>query len=282
LTNKLAYCLLALACLTFVAAGCADDDTDTDSHGQHTDAGTADVTPDVTSEPDVDPVTCDDGLSNCRGECVDLNESRENCGRCRATCFEWTGTCTEGTCVCNDEDETYCGDDCFNLTDDRQHCGQCGLECAGGEANEREVCHDSVCKTRIERVTELTVLARSTETNCDTEGVFPPTGGLRIDPELNVAAQAHADDMAENVFMNHTGSDGSGPGGRVGRTAYPTTAVGENIARGYSTSEDVVQGWIDSDGHCSNIMNDRWKAIGVGIAVSEGGEMFWAQVFGPE
>ncbi len=281
--RRLTYCLVALACLTLVAAGCSDDD-DTGGYGQHTDAGTQDttpdVTPDVTAEPDAEP--CEDGLERCGGECVDLNESRDHCGSCRASCFEWTGTCMDGTCVCNDDQETYCAGDCVDLSADNDHCGQCGLSCAGGAPDEREVCHASECKTLVERVAELTDEARSTETDCDSEGVFPPTGGLRIDPALTEAAQAHADDMAENVFMDHTGSDGSSPGTRVGRTEYPSTAVGENVARGYSTPEAVVQGWLDSDGHCSNIMNDRWEAIGVGIAESEGGELFWAQVFGPE
>jgi hypothetical protein len=51
--------------------------------------------------------------------------------------------------------------------------------------------------------------------------------------------------------------------------------AGENIATGYQTPEDVMQGWLDSSGHRDNIENPTYRAIGVG----ESG-FYWTQTFG--
>jgi uncharacterized protein YkwD len=62
---------------------------------------------------------------------------------------------------------------------------------------------------------------------------------------------------------------------------------GENIAQGYPSPEDVVEGWMDSDGHCSNIMAAAFSLIGVGYYPGEASGMgfsrdahYWTQNFG--
>ena len=96
-----------------------------------------------------------------------------------------------------------------------------------------------------------------------------------------IAAQGHSEDMAANNFMAHEGSDGNGPGFRANAAGYPSGFVGENVARGYRTADAVVDGWIDSDGHCNNLMNGQYNEIGIGYAVNPNtGEPFWTQLFG--
>jgi uncharacterized protein YkwD len=81
--------------------------------------------------------------------------------------------------------------------------------------------------------------------------------------------------MFKNNFFDHTGSDGSEIGDRVTRRSYIWKACGENIAKGYNAEADVIKGWIESTGHCINIMYPGFKDMGV----SKVGN-YWTQVFG--
>ncbi len=99
---------------------------------------------------------------------------------------------------------------------------------------------------------------------------------------LEQAAAQHADAMARLDFMAHTGRDGSQPRDRVTRTGYRWRAVGENIAGGPTTPRAVVDGWLESPGHCANIMSPAFTQIGVAFAVNRQSKygIYWAQVFG--
>src|ERR671938_25936 len=55
---------------------------------------------------------------------------------------------------------------------------------------------------------------------------------------------------------------------------------GENIAYGYPTPAQVMQGWINSPGHRANLLMVAYKAIGVGVAQNSDGLLFWVQDFG--
>jgi len=89
-------------------------------------------------------------------------------------------------------------------------------------------------------------------------------GPVTMEPRLRAAAQGHSEDMALNDFFSHTGSDGSSPWDRIHAQGYHYSTAGENIAAGYSTPEDVVAGWMASDGHRANILNCDFVHIGVG------------------
>ena len=79
--------------------------------------------------------------------------------------------------------------------------------------------------------------------------------------------------------LSHTGSDGSSPFDRMRKAGYSGSAMGENIARGYSTSESVVEAWMNSPGHRSNILNRAFQHLGVGMAGTGGGRN-WVQCLG--
>lgn len=77
-------------------------------------------------------------------------------------------------------------------------------------------------------------------------GLYP----LCLNAALNAAAQAHAEDQAAMQTMSHAGSDGSDESVRVEAAGYyDWTSLGENVAYGYDTVEDVFQGWMESPGH---------------------------------
>jgi uncharacterized protein YkwD len=107
---------------------------------------------------------------------------------------------------------------------------------------------------------------------------FGPTGPLSADPQLRCAARLHSADMAMRGFFAHDNPDGESFVDRVGKTEYAGSPAGENIALGYSSPEAVMDGWMDSPGHCANIMNPNYDHLGVGYY--EGN--YWTQVMGRE
>ena len=93
---------------------------------------------------------------------------------------------------------------------------------------------------------------------------------------LTRAARAYALDMARNNYFEHTGRDGSVPKERLARLGYRSILTGENIAYGPETAEEVVKGWLDSPDHCANIMEPRFREIGIGFAVGrKRGAIYW-------
>ena len=87
--------------------------------------------------------------------------------------------------------------------------------------------------------------------------------------------------MARRNYFEHRGRDGSQPKDRVLRAGYDPRLSGENIAFGPETAEEVVAGWLDSPGHCANIMEPRFEHIGVGVATGKKrGRIYWVQTFG--
>lgn len=107
-------------------------------------------------------------------------------------------------------------------------------------------------------------------------------GKLTVDDRLIVAAREHSADMVERDYFDHTTPDGEGPGDRAQAAGYPAWG-GENIAAGYVTAEQVVDAWLDSDGHRANLLNCGFAAIGVGVVEAEDGNGYvWTQAFGWE
>lgn len=100
---------------------------------------------------------------------------------------------------------------------------------------------------------------------------------VALNSTLTKAAQDHSADMAAHNTMSHTGSDGSDPGSRITAAGYQWSAYGENVAYGYATPEQVMDGWMNSPGHRENILNCSYKEIGVGLAQPGS---YWTQDFG--
>ena len=104
---------------------------------------------------------------------------------------------------------------------------------------------------------------RAAGANCGAQGVFAPTTALAWNNLLTQAADAHSQDMVTNNFFAHEGSNGSSPGDRIAAAGYSASAWGENIAAGQTTINQVVDAWIDSDGHCANLMNPNLTEVGL-------------------
>jgi len=99
---------------------------------------------------------------------------------------------------------------------------------------------------------------------------------------LAASALAHAKDMAERGYFDHVTPDGVRPEQRMAKAGWHVMPVGENIAAGQAIPAEVVQGWIDSPGHCKNLLNPNFKHLGVGYfyAPNTRYKHFWVQNFG--
>jgi len=111
---------------------------------------------------------------------------------------------------------------------------------------------------------------------------FGPAPPLTLNATLGQVALAYAQEMAAFGFMDHTGRDGSSPQVRISRGGYHWREVGENLASGIMTPEDVVDGWLHSPEHCANLMDPGFREMGVAFAVNphNNAGVYWAMEFG--
>jgi uncharacterized protein YkwD len=86
---------------------------------------------------------------------------------------------------------------------------------------------------------------------------------LAINLAVTSAAYEHSQDMAVNGYFAHDTPSGVTPWTRMQNAGYAQPAA-ENIAEGYQTPQDVVNGWMNSPSHRQNILNCSYKAAGVG------------------
>lgn len=103
---------------------------------------------------------------------------------------------------------------------------------------------------------------------------YPPVDPVEWHTLLESAAQQHANDMNNNDFFSHKGSDRSSAGDRIEGQSYDWKTYGENIAKGQSTEQAVMDSWLASPGHCKNIMNANFVHMGVATSGP-----YWTQVF---
>ena len=104
---------------------------------------------------------------------------------------------------------------------------------------------------------------------------------LQWSSELKKAAQDHSDDMAEGEFMSHTGSNDSSLRSRVSKHSTRYSRLGENVAMGQRDAETVIKSWLESPGHCRNIMNPEFTDVAVAVKRSGGnGRLYWTMKLG--
>jgi uncharacterized protein YkwD len=120
--------------------------------------------------------------------------------------------------------------------------------------------------------------ARARPRDCGTRH-FAAAPPLRLNRELDTAAIHHSTDMAQLRYFSHQARDGSVVGDRAQEAGYRWRTIGENIASGQESARDAVEGWLDSPGHCENIMNAAFTEMGIGYAINpERGRVYWTQV----
>lgn len=104
---------------------------------------------------------------------------------------------------------------------------------------------------------------------------------LEWNNNLAEAAAAMCCEMINRDFFDHVDPDGKNVVDRAEAAGYTSWyMLGENLAGGQYSPEEVVQAWMDSPGHRENILEPDFTEIGV--AYREGGSYrtYWTQVFG--
>jgi uncharacterized protein YkwD len=129
------------------------------------------------------------------------------------------------------------------------------------------------------RTLELVNEVRARGTHCGDHS-FGPAPPVRLSGTLAGVAQGHATDMAAHNYFEHEDLAGHSPADRVRAVGYREKLVGENIAYGPKSAEEVVQGWLDSPGHCENIMDPRFAEMGVAYAAGQASRrgLYWVQL----
>ncbi len=124
--------------------------------------------------------------------------------------------------------------------------------------------------------------ARAKGATCGTRA-FPPALPLKWNDALARASRAHSLDMANQRYFNHQGKDGRMPAARATAAGYKWRRVGENIAVGQNSADEVVAGWLASPGHCINIMEAEFTEMGAAYAIYDivgKPRVYWTQMFG--
>lgn len=116
---------------------------------------------------------------------------------------------------------------------------------------------------------------RAAGATCGTTS-YGPAAALSVNPALRCAARLHAKDMQDRNYFSHTTPDGVTFDQRITQAGYDWRTIGENIAYGQRSPQEVMTAWMQSPGHCQNLMNPSFKELGVGFYDN----YRWVQDFG--
>lgn len=99
---------------------------------------------------------------------------------------------------------------------------------------------------------------------------------LEADWELSRVARYKSQDMKDNNYFSHTSPVYGSPFTMIKNFGISYKRAAENIAKGQTTPQAVVNAWMNSSGHRANILNTSYKKIGVGYVASGN---YWTQMF---
>ena len=99
---------------------------------------------------------------------------------------------------------------------------------------------------------------------------------LKLDTELSKVARDKSKDMQTKNYFSHTSPTYGSPFDMMKAYGVSYKSAGENIAMGQRSPQEVVQAWMNSQGHRENIMNPSFTHIGVGHVATGN---YWTQMF---
>lgn len=115
---------------------------------------------------------------------------------------------------------------------------------------------------------------RQSGCNCGTT-YMPPVPDLSLNNQLQNAANAHANDMAQRNYFDHLSPEGGTPEERTLNAGYTGDFRAENLAKGYSQADQVIAAWKNSVSHCKAMMDAKSTEAGVGME-----QNYWVVTFG--
>ena len=90
-------------------------------------------------------------------------------------------------------------------------------------------------------------------------------GPLSLDERLSQAAIGKSNDMLAKGYWAHISPDGITPWAFIKGAGYSYTYAGENLARGYTNSSDVINAWMASDSHKANMLSGNYSNVGFAV-----------------
>ncbi len=88
---------------------------------------------------------------------------------------------------------------------------------------------------------------------------LPP---LTLNPKLSEAAAAKGRDMIGKNYWAHYGPDGTAPWDFFSQAGYNYEYAGENLAKNFLYSNNVVDAWMESPSHRENILRSEYTEVG--------------------
>jgi len=88
---------------------------------------------------------------------------------------------------------------------------------------------------------------------------------VRVDGRLDAASRDYACAMAEAGHFDHIGPDGRQPADRALAAGFRFCSLGENLGMGHPDETAVMNGWIESAGHRSNLLDPGHQVYGFGV-----------------
>lgn len=91
---------------------------------------------------------------------------------------------------------------------------------------------------------------------------------LKLNDVLEYAAQLKAQDMAKRDYWSHITPDGKQPWYFIDKAGYEYSQAAENLAYGFNSSSNTIDGWMNSTEHRESMLNSDYSDVGFGIANS--------------
>lgn len=102
---------------------------------------------------------------------------------------------------------------------------------------------------------------------------------LTLNAKLSSVATKKSQDMADLNYFDHTSPTYGSPFDMMKQFGVSYQTAGENIAKGQTSPEQVMDGWMNSPGHRANILNASFTQLGVGVVKNANGQLIWTQMF---
>ncbi len=101
----------------------------------------------------------------------------------------------------------------------------------------------------------------------------------KLNTELSRVARYKSQDMIDKKYFSHTSPTYGSPFDMMQSFGLKFSAAGENIAYGQKTAAEVMNSWMNSAGHKANILSEAYTNIGIGVAKTSSGTLYWTQMF---
>lgn len=102
---------------------------------------------------------------------------------------------------------------------------------------------------------------------------------LKYNYELARMARIKSQDMIDKKYFAHESPTYGSPFKMMESFGFKFSSAGENIAYGQKTAAEVMNAWMNSPGHKANILSETYTTIGVGVAKTASGTLYWTQEF---